>query len=99
MAILVGPETRLLVQGITCRDGSLHTGQMLSYGTRVVAGVTPGKGGTSASGVPVYDTVRDAVHASGANTSIIFVPAPGAADAIMEAAANGITLVVCITEG
>jgi succinyl-CoA synthetase alpha subunit len=98
MAILVGPETRLLVQGITGRDGAFHTAQMKAYGTQIVAGVTPGKGGSEVHGVPVFDTVRDAVQATSANTSIIFVPAPGAADAVMEAAAAGITLIVCITE-
>jgi succinyl-CoA synthetase alpha subunit len=99
MSILVGEDTRLLVQGITGRDGGFHAEQMASYGTRLVGGVTPGKGGGEASGVPVFDTVRDAVRATGANTSIIFVPAPGAADAVMEAAAAGISLIVCITEG
>ena len=99
MAILVGPDTRLLVQGITGRDGGFHAGQMSAYGTDLVAGVTPGKGGTVTGEVPVFDTVREAVQESGANTSIVFVPPPGAADAIMEAAAAGIALVVCITEG
>jgi succinyl-CoA synthetase alpha subunit len=99
MAILVGTDTRLIVQGITGRDGSFHAQQMQSYGTKVVGGVTPGKGGTQMNGVPVFDTVRDAVRATGANTSICFVPPPGAADAIMEAAAAGLGLVVCITEG
>ena len=99
MAILVGPETRVVVQGATGRDGAFHTSQMLDYGTAVVAGVTPGKGGEQVHGVPVFETVREAVEATGANTSIIFVPAPFAADAIMEAAAGGVTLVVCITEG
>jgi succinyl-CoA synthetase alpha subunit len=99
MSILVGADTRLLVQGITGRDGGFHAAQMASYGTRLLGGVTPGKGGGVASGVPVFDTVRDAVRATDANTSIIFVPAPGAADAIMEAASAGITLIVCISEG
>ena len=99
MAILVGARTRLVVQGLTGRDGGLHGSQMLAYGTNVVAGVTPGKAGLEVNGVPVYDTVRDAVEATEANTSIIFVPAPGAADAVMEAAAAGVELVVCITEG
>jgi succinyl-CoA synthetase alpha subunit len=98
MSILVGAETRLVVQGITGRDGAFHAAQMKDYGTWVVAGVTPGKGGTELDGVPVFDTVRDAVAATGANTSIIFVPAPGAADAVMEAAAAGISLIVCVTE-
>ncbi|HWE60286.1 MAG TPA: succinate--CoA ligase subunit alpha [Chloroflexota bacterium] len=99
MAILVGPETRLLVQGITGRNGTFHTRQMLDYGTSVVAGVVGGRGGSSVHGVPVYDTVRDAVAETGATTSIIFVPPPFAADAIMEAGANGLGLIVCITEG
>ena len=99
MAILVGSDTRLLVQGITGRNGSFHTAGMLEYGTTVVAGVTGGKGGSSVHGVPVFDTVRDAVAATGANASIIFVPPPFAADAIMEAAAADLPLVVCLTEG
>jgi succinyl-CoA synthetase alpha subunit len=98
MSILVGSETRLIVQGITGREGSFHTGQMISYGTNVVGGVTPGKGGTAGEGVPIFNTVEQAVRETGANTSIIFVPAPFAADAIMEAAAAGIGLVVCTTE-
>jgi succinyl-CoA synthetase alpha subunit len=88
-----------LVQGITGREGSFHTAQMLAYGTKVVAGVTPGKGGEWAAGVPVFDTVKEAVDATGANTSVIFVPARFAPDAILEAADGGISLVVCITEG
>ncbi len=99
MAILVGSETRLIVQGITGRDGGFHAGQMIAYGTPLVGGVTPGKGGSTAEGVPVFNTVAEAVRETGANTSIIFVPAPFAADAIMEAAAAGVKLVVCITEG
>jgi succinyl-CoA synthetase alpha subunit len=100
MSILVGKNTRLIVQGITGREGAFHTKQMIDYGTPVVGGVTPGKGGEWAFGnVPVFDTVRDAVMATGANTSIIFVPARFAADAIIEAADAGIELVVCITEG
>jgi succinyl-CoA synthetase alpha subunit len=99
MSILVGSETRLIVQGITGRDGSFHTGQMLSYGTRVVGGIRPGKGGTTVAGVPVFNTVKEAVRETNANTSIIFVPAAGGADAIMEAASAGLPLVVCITEG
>ena len=99
MSILVNRDTRLLVQGITGREGSFHTQQMIEYGTRVVAGVTPGKGGEWASGVPVFDTVRDAVEATDANTSIIYVPARFAPDAILEAADAGIKLIVCITEG
>ncbi len=99
MGILVGKDTRLVVQGITGRDGSFHTQLMLEYGTKVVAGVTPGKGGQEVHGVPVFDTVREAVEKTGANTSVIFVPARFAADAIMEAADAGIELVVTITEG
>jgi succinyl-CoA synthetase alpha subunit len=99
MAILVGSDTRLIVQGITGRDGSFHTGQMLSYGTRVVGGIRPGKGGTTVAGVPVFNTVQEAVRETNANTSIIFVPAAGSADAIMEAASAGLPLVVSITEG
>ncbi|MBN2290260.1 MAG: succinate--CoA ligase subunit alpha [Candidatus Glassbacteria bacterium] len=100
MSILVSSRTKLLVQGITGGEGSFHTRQMLEYGTRVVAGVTPGKGGEKFEGkVPVFDTVADAVRETGADTSVIFVPAPFAADAIMEAADSGLGLVVCITEG
>jgi succinyl-CoA synthetase alpha subunit len=99
MSILVGKETRLVVQGITGREGTFHTQQMIAYGTQVVAGMTPGKGGAWVQGVPVFDTVKEAVHATGANTSIIYVPAAGAPDAIMEAADAGIELIVCITEG
>ncbi len=100
MSILVGTETRLVVQGITGREGLFHTQQMVEYGTNVVAGVTPGKGGEWAlESIPVFDTVKEAVTAQGANTSIIYVPARGAADAIIEAADAGIALVVCITEG
>jgi len=99
MAILVDRNTRLLVQGITGREGSFHSQQMLAYGTRVVAGVTPGKGGQDVHGVPVFDTVRQAVQETGANASIVFVPARFAADAVLEAAEAGLALVVCITEG
>ena len=99
MAILVGSDTRLIVQGITGRDGSFHTAQMLSYGTRVVGGIRPGKGGTTVAGVPVFNTVKEAVRETNANTSITFVPAAGSADAIMEAASAGLPLVVSITEG
>ena len=101
MTILVGPYTRLVVQGITGREGSFHATQMLSYGTQVVAGVTPGKGGQFAceGRVPVFDSVREAVLARGANASVVFVPAQYAADAILEAAESGIGLIVCITEG
>ncbi len=99
MSILVGDDTRLVVQGFTGREGTFHAEQMIAYGTTVVGGVTPGKGGSSHLGRPVYDTVRDAVEKDGANTSVVFVPPPFAADAVMEAAASGIRLVVCITEG
>lgn len=100
MAIFIGEDTRLVVQGITGRDGSFHTRQMIEYGTRVVAGVTPGKGGLTFDGtVPVYHTVQEAVAEQGANTSVIYVPARFAGDAILEAAAAGIGLIVCITEG
>jgi succinyl-CoA synthetase alpha subunit len=99
MSILVNNNTKLLVQGITGRDGSFHTSKMKAYGTNVVAGVSPGKGGQNVEGVPVFNTVEDAVKATGANTSVIFVPAPLAADAILEAADAGIELVICISEG
>jgi succinyl-CoA synthetase alpha subunit len=99
MSILVNKDTRLLVQGITGREGLFHTEQMLDYGTQVVAGVTPGKGGEWAAQVPVFDTVKAAVEATGANCSIIYVPARLAPDAMFEAADAGIPLIVCITEG
>jgi succinyl-CoA synthetase alpha subunit len=99
VSILVGKETRLLVQGITGREGTFHTEQMVEYGTNVVAGVTPGKNGQTVAGVPVFDTVEEAVKATNANTSIIYVPARFAPDAIYEAVDNGIELVICITEG
>jgi succinyl-CoA synthetase alpha subunit len=99
MSILVGRDTRVVVQGITGREGSFHTRLMLEYGTKVVAGVTPGKKGQRVHGVPVFNTVEEAVREEGANTSIIFVPAPFAADAILEASFAGIKLIVAITEG
>lgn len=99
MSILVDKNTRLIVQGITGREGAFHTGRMVAYGTQVVAGVTPGKGGQEVHGVPVYDSVAQAVKLTGANTSVIYVPARFCADAIYEAADAGISLVVCITEG
>ncbi|MBL1214141.1 MAG: succinate--CoA ligase subunit alpha [Ignavibacteriae bacterium] len=99
MSILLDKRTKVLVQGITGSEGSFHTQQMLEYGTKVVAGVTPGKGGTDFIGVPVFNTVEDAVKATGATASAIFVPPPFAADAILEAANSGIKLIICITEG
>jgi succinyl-CoA synthetase alpha subunit len=100
VSTFIDRDTRLLVQGITGRDGSFHTKQMLEYGTRVVAGVTPGKGGQTFEGkVPIFNTVSDAVTATGANTSVIYVPPMFAADAMMEAADAGVRLVVAITEG
>lgn len=98
MSILVNKETRLLVQGITGREGSFHTKQMLAYGTQVVGGVTPGKGGESVEGAPVFNSVREAVGATRANASIVFVPPAFAADAVLEAIDAGLPLVVCITE-
>ena len=99
MSILVDNNTRLLIQGITGREGSFHGTQMVEYGTNVVAGVTPGKAGASVAGVPVFNTVADAVAETQANTSIIYIPARFAADAIYEAVDAGIGLVICITEG
>jgi succinyl-CoA synthetase alpha subunit len=99
MAIWVNEDTRLLVQGITGKEGTFHALACRDYGTKVVAGVTPGKGGESVEGIPVFDSVAEAREATGANASMIFVPPPFAADAIMEAAAAGVELVVCITEG
>ncbi len=99
MSILLSKQSRVLVQGLTGREGSFHTEAMKAYGTSVVAGVSPGKGGTSHLDVPVYDTVAEARQQTGADVSGIFVPAPFAADAIMEAAAAGIELIICITEG
>jgi len=99
MSILVNKDTKLVVQGITGRDGKFHTAKMLTYGTNVVAGVSPGKEGDGIDGVPVFNTVAHAVKATGANTSIIFVPAAAAADAILEASEAGISLVIAISEG
>jgi len=99
VSILIGADTRLVVQGITGREGTFHTLRNRAYGTQVVAGVTPGKAGEDVEGIPVFDTVEDAVEATGANTSLIFVPARFAAEAIYEAADAGLHLVVCITEG
>jgi succinyl-CoA synthetase alpha subunit len=99
LSVLVDKNTRLIVQGITGKEGSFHTRQMVEYGTNVVGGVTPGKGGSQHEGIPVFNTVSDAVKETGANASVIYVPPPFAADAIMEAADAGVDLVVCITEG
>ncbi len=99
MSIFINKKTKLLVQGITGRDGSFHARQMKEYGTNVVGGVTPGKGGTSVDGIPVFNTVAEAVKETGANTSVIYVPPAFAVDAVYEAADAGIKLIVCITEG
>ena len=99
MSILVNKNSKIICQGITGNQGSFHTEQCIDYGTKVVAGVTPGRGGEEHLGVPVYNTMRDAVSSTGAEVSMIYVPAPFAADAILEAADSGIELIVCITEG
>ena len=99
MSVLVDKSTRLVVQGITGKEGTFHTKQMVEYGTNVVGGVTPGKGGTTHEDIPVFNTVADAVKEAGANASVIYVPPSFAADAVMEAADAGIPVVVCITEG
>lgn len=99
MAILLNKNSKILVQGFTGKEGSFHSSQMIEYGTQVVAGVTPGKGGTSHMETPVFNTVAEAVKATGADVSAIFVPPPFAADAILEAADGGIELIICITEG
>src|SRR3984957_6969578 len=99
MSVLIDKNTPLLGQGLTGREGSFHAQQMLDYGTKVVGGVTPGKGGTTHLGVPVFNTVSEAVNATRADASVIFVPPPFAADAILEAADAGLPLVICITEG
>jgi len=99
MAILVNKNTRVIVQGLTGREGTFHAKACAEYGTQILGGVTPGKGGTTHEGWPIFNTVHEAIEKTGANTSIIFVPPPGAADAIMEAADAEVDLVVCITEG
>lgn len=99
MSILVNQNSKIICQGITGNQGSFHTEQCIDYGTKVVAGVTPGRGGEEHLGVPVYDTMREAVSETGADVSMIYVPAPFAADAILEAADSGVELIVCITEG
>src|SRR3954451_22758797 len=99
MAILITPQTRLLVQGLTGREGTFHAKNAAAYHTNVVGGVTPGKGGTTHEGWPIFNTVSEAVEKTGANATVIFVPPPGAADAVMEAADAGVALAVCITEG
>lgn len=99
MSILVDENTRVIVQGITGRDGSFHTGQMIEYGTKIVGGVTPGKGGQKISGVPVFNSMKEAVKNTSADASVIYVPARFAKDAILEAAKSRIKLIVCITEG
>jgi succinyl-CoA synthetase alpha subunit len=99
MSILVDRSTRVLVQGLTGREGSFHAQQMIDYGTKIVAGVTPGKGGTNHLGVPIFDTVAKAVQETGANAAMAFVPPPFAADAILEAVDAGLPLVICIAEG
>jgi succinyl-CoA synthetase alpha subunit len=99
MSVFIDKSTRLIVQGLTGREGTFHAKQAQAYGTTVVGGVTPGKGGTTHEGWPIFNTVAEAVHATGANASVIFVPPPFAADAVMESADGGLGLVVCITEG
>ncbi len=99
MSVLIDKDTKVIVQGITGRDGGFHAAKMKEYGTQVVGGTSPGKGGQEVDGIPVFNTVKEAVAATGANTSIIFVPAPFAKDAMLEAIDSGIQLVVCITEG
>ena len=99
MSIMINRNTKVICQGLTGAQGTFHTEQAIAYGTQMVGGVTPGKGGTKHVGIPVFDTVRDAVERTGANASVIYVPPPFAADAIMEAVDAELDLVVCITEG
>src|SRR5664279_2632834 len=99
MSILVNKHSKVIVQGFTGSEGTFHTGQMIEYGTNIVGGVTTGKGGQTHLNLPIFTTVSEAVRATGADVSIIFVPPPFAADAIMEAADSGIRVIVCITEG
>ncbi len=99
MSILINKETRVIVQGLTGRDGSFHASKMKRYGTKIVGGTSPGKAGQLVDGIPVFNTVKDAVRETGADTSVIFVPAPFAKDAMLEAADGGVKLIVCITEG
>jgi succinyl-CoA synthetase alpha subunit len=99
MSILINKDTKVIVQGITGRDGGFHAGKMKEYGTNIVGGISPGKGGSDVNGIPVFNTVEEAVKATGANASVIFVPAPFAGDAILEASYAQVDLVVCITEG
>lgn len=99
MSILINKDTKVIVQGITGRDGAFHTSKMKDYGTNIVGGISPGKGGSDVGGIPVFNTMEEAVKATGANASVIFVPAPFAGDAILEASYAGVELVICITEG
>ena len=99
MSILVDADTKLVIQGITGREGAFHAGRNKAYGTQVVAGVTPGKGGQDVNGIPVFNTLKDAVEETGANTAMVFVPPRFAADALYEAVDSDVDLIVCITEG